>query len=88
MQVKNDPTVTDLRALRYLPSGSIEYKLDFDDQWEVLPQRPKKVAHFSSWPSMYTEPLKITDTKWSHLQELKKVIPKEYHNFYDEIKKK
>ncbi len=88
-KVVEDPLVTDLRALQYLPDGVIQYKLDFDSDWEVLPQRPKKVVEGKRvWPPMYKEELKIDDRKWGHLQELKKILPIEYHSFYDNLKKK
>lgn len=35
-----DPTVHDLRALQYLADGWIRYKLEFESDWEDLPQRP------------------------------------------------
>ena len=34
-----EPQVHDLRALRYLPTGQIEYKVDFSAEYAVLPQR-------------------------------------------------
>ena len=36
-----DPTVHDLRGLKYLPNGKIKFKLKLnnDVKWEVLPQR-------------------------------------------------
>ena len=34
-----DPTVHDLRALQYLADGQIQYKLDFESDWEDLLQR-------------------------------------------------
>jgi hypothetical protein len=87
-KVKNDPVVTDIRALKYLPNGDIECKLDFDDDWKKLPQRKNlKVNNEKSfWPPLHNDELKITKTKWMHLQELKNVIPKEYHNYYDALK--
>nr|CAH7727345.1 unnamed protein product [Callosobruchus chinensis] len=36
-----DPTVTEIRALRY-EQGIISYKLDFDQDFVPLPHRPKK----------------------------------------------
>jgi len=81
--VKNDPVVKDLQALRYLPDGSISFKLDFDEDWQPLPQRPKNTSKAGvSWPPMYKAPLKIERQKWLHLQELKDVMPPEYHHFY------
>lgn len=51
-QVKDDPTVINLRALRYNSSGVIPYKLQFDDEWWELPQRLKSMsgmAQFIFW---------------------------------------
>lgn len=86
LQVVSDPMVTDLRALRYLPTGEIQFKLDFDHDWSPLPQRSKTVTEKATWPRMYQEERKIKKEKYLHLQELKKVIPQEYHAFYDNLK--
>lgn len=81
--------VAHLRAIKYLKDGTIQYKLDFDDDWQDLPRRPKKISvQKSVWPPMYKDELKIEDRKWHHLQELKGVIPVEYHHFYDQLQKK
>ena len=29
--------------------------------------------------------MRISSTKWQHLQQLKKVLPKDYHQFYDAL---
>ena len=34
---------------------------------------------------MYKAPMLITSTKWQHLQQLKKALPKDYHHFYDAL---
>ena len=34
---------------------------------------------------MYKAHMRITSTKWQHLQQLKKVLPKDYHHFYDAL---
>nr|XP_022900236.1 uncharacterized protein LOC111413475 [Onthophagus taurus]XP_022905178.1 uncharacterized protein LOC111417195 [Onthophagus taurus]XP_022907172.1 uncharacterized protein LOC111418744 [Onthophagus taurus] len=85
-KVTNDPVVTDIRALQYLPNGNIYYKLDFDDEWRELPQRQKPVSQMVEWPQMYKEKRKIKFQKWQHLQLLKSVIPTDCHSFYDSLK--
>lgn len=86
-RIKNDPVVTDLRVLRYLPNGDIEYKVNFDKDYKLLPQR-KKSEQFTSpvYPTLHRAALPIETRKWQHLQELKSVIPSEYHHYYDTLK--
>lgn len=38
-----DPVVVDLRVIQYRPDGTINYKINFDDDWTELPVRPKKL---------------------------------------------
>ena len=68
-----DPTVTDIRALRYSPDGSIHYKLRFSEDWTLLPHRRSKVTprEFEMLPQLYTERLNISKTKFDHFQSLK-----------------
>lgn len=80
-----DPTVIDISALRYLPSGKIETKLDFDQQFEDLPRRPRPIDKSTVPKHMYSHRLPIPLRKWQHLQELKAVIPKDFHSFYDNL---
>lgn len=80
----NDPTVTDLRVIKYDPKGVIFYKLDFTDDFKELPRRPKIVKE-KEFPRLYMERLKIKKSKWEHLQQLKKVLPHDCHQFYDNI---
>jgi len=35
---------------------------------------------------LHAEELKIPKSKWEHLQQLKKVIPNDCHEFYNHIK--
>lgn len=84
-KVKDDPVVTDIRALKYSVEGIIFFKLSFDDEWKALPQRPKSITGLTVWPKLYKEPRKIKKEKYTHLKELKKIIPIEYHHFYDNI---
>ncbi|XP_022187517.2 uncharacterized protein LOC111046305 [Nilaparvata lugens] len=80
----SDPTVNDVCEYLYLPTGEIKYKLHFDEEFQVLPRRPKStlLGNFV-YPDSYKTRIKIADSKWEHLQQLKAVIPKDVHSFYD-----
>ena len=81
-----DPQVVDLRCLQYLPDGSVSYKINYTDQWRPLTQRQRKnKADDNAIFKMYKAPMRITSTKWQHLQQPKKVLPKDYHHFYDAL---
>ncbi|KAK6168332.1 hypothetical protein SNE40_020889 [Patella caerulea] len=86
-RVTGDPVVTDIRVLKYSPDGSITYKLDYNDEFGDLPRRSRSTSDVSSdentVPQLYPEPLPIKTSKYRHLQELKSVIPVDYHGFYD-----
>lgn len=79
-----DPVVTDLLQMIYLPDGSVRYKLSHTGQELLLPcsarlPGPRVLGR------RYTAPLKISKAKFKHLQELKRVIPVDYHTFYDSL---
>ena len=79
-------THLNLRCLQYLPDGSVSYKINYTDQWQPLPQRQRKnKADDNTITRMYKAPMRITSTRWQHLQKLKKVLPKDYHHFYDAL---
>lgn len=84
---KGDPLVTDIRCLKYNPSGIIEYKIDYSDEWMVMEKRKKNDISQSEKdvPNLYKEPLKIEIKKFENLQALKSVIPQDYHLFYDQL---
>lgn len=83
---KTDPTVSKIKSLKYLPSGNIEYKVNFDDEYNNLPTRIKTYdGHIEANP-LQSGPRPIQLSKWKHLQALKPVIPQEYHYFYDNLK--
>ncbi|XP_072386491.1 uncharacterized protein [Diabrotica undecimpunctata] len=63
VKVLHDPVVTDLRALRYLPTSTMEYKIDFDAEWAPLPQKVKQVNEQAHWPPMYKEARSIKKEK-------------------------
>ncbi|XP_062301193.1 uncharacterized protein LOC134006123 [Scomber scombrus] len=77
-----DPT--DVRAIRYNINGTMDFKTQHSDDW-----RPKQQLRHTSSPAvtqLYTNSLKIEEMKYKHLQELKEVIPKDFHSFYDNLK--
>lgn len=81
-----DPVVTNLRALLYKPCGSIQFKLDFDDTWSNLPLKRNESTSIIKEPSpLYQTRLKISQTKYQHLQELKSIIHTDHHHFYDSL---
>lgn len=80
-----DPTVHGLRALQYLADGRIRYKLDFESEWEDLPQRiniPKEPFH---WVPLFPAQLPITLRKFNDLQAMKPVLPRVAHQYYDNL---
>ncbi|XP_022197121.2 uncharacterized protein LOC111054395 [Nilaparvata lugens] len=82
-----DPVVTDIRVIRY-KDGEISVKTkSFDNEFLAIPQRKRRntVAKLAQFKQLHKEPLKITKTKWTHLQQLKSVIPTDCHPFYDTI---
>lgn len=85
-RVKNDHTVSDLRSLLYLPNGSVKYKVNFDENHIDLPTRIKSYSCHIEPKPLFSEPLAIPPNKWKNLQDLKPVIPQEYHFFYDNLK--
>ncbi|KAK7101154.1 hypothetical protein V1264_023990 [Littorina saxatilis] len=79
-----DPQVVDIRCLKYLPDGTVHNKLHYSDEWQPLPQRRRR-AHGDPGVinQLYRARLPIKDTKWQHLQQLKEVLPADYHHYYD-----
>lgn len=70
-----DPTVQDIRALKYNSDGSIDFKVRHSDDFKPLPARQMKkvkVVPFQALPSLYKGSLKIKKEKYDNLQFLKK----------------
>ena len=64
--------------------GELQYQL----HWPVAtpPQRRRKnKADDNTITKIYRAPMRITSTKWQHLQQLKKILPQDYHHFYDAL---
>ncbi|CAH1099152.1 unnamed protein product [Psylliodes chrysocephalus] len=83
----NDPTVNDIKVIKYTPDGNIQVELDFNDDFQDLPQRrvEKPVPDLQSFPQLRKAPIKIKKQKWEHLQQLKAVISQDCHSFYDNL---
>jgi hypothetical protein len=71
--------VTDIRCLRYTPNMELFYKLNYSDNWTIMPH---KVSN-GQYPigKLYMQQIPIKNSKWTHLQELLHVIPQRYHFF-------
>ncbi|WAR25418.1 hypothetical protein MAR_011122 [Mya arenaria] len=81
--------VTDIRVLKYNTDGSIAYKLNHSDEFGDIPKpRSSRVANPSisdRVENLYSHRLSIRKQKYEHLQQLKSVIPRDYHSFYDTL---
>ncbi|KAK5648045.1 hypothetical protein RI129_002937 [Pyrocoelia pectoralis] len=78
--------LNDLCAIQYRPNGKLYYKLNFDDDWMLLEKRlSRKSQEVGNIVPLYQNPLPITKSKYDHLQQLKEVIPADYHIFYDTL---
>lgn len=75
--------------IKYTPDGNIQVKLSFDENepFQNLPQRQngRRVANLGSFKQLHHAPLKIKRRKYNDLQDLKKVLPKDCHAFYDAL---
>ncbi|CAG5055137.1 unnamed protein product [Parnassius apollo] len=83
-----DPTVTNLRVLKYTSDGMIVYKLRHSSTiWEEFPIRTKKISciPWDEIPQLYSTRLKIKKEKYQDLQTLKHTMEKDYHKFYDDL---
>ena len=60
--------------------------INYKDQWRPQPQRRRKnKADDNTITKMYKAHMCITSTKWQHLQQMKKILPKDYHHFYEAL---
>lgn len=88
-RVSGDDCVVDLRVLKYNPNGTIEFKKHFESEFTPLPRRPKNISTLlSNVPRLYESRLPILESKYEHLQQLKTVIPRDCHQFYDDLPSK
>ncbi|XP_008185188.1 uncharacterized protein LOC100161732 isoform X2 [Acyrthosiphon pisum] len=86
---KGDPEVRDIRAIKYDPTTQkIYFKLNFDDQYQEIPKyhkAKKKVDINKEVTSLYQNRMVLSFSKWSDLQKLKIVLPRDVHDFYDNL---
>lgn len=75
----------DICGIKYNNNGKIEYKLNFNDEWQELPHRPRKLNNFKGWQKLFQEKRKISAIKFRHLQDLLAVLPQDCHPFYNNL---
>lgn len=82
-----DMVVTDVRALKYTPDGSIYFKLRHSaSDWSQLTHRKGFSAPKADELSrLFETRRKIKKQKFQHLQEQKKVLSVDTHAFYDTL---
>ncbi|GFO04040.1 hypothetical protein PoB_003054500 [Plakobranchus ocellatus] len=73
--------VTSICALRYSEDGSLCYKLNFSDDWEILPLGRRNQIPTADPHRLYKCKRKIKKSKFDHLQFLKAVLPAEVQHF-------
>lgn len=77
-----DPKVTNIRLIYYSPNELIKVKLNFDGDFVDLPQRATpRFNKLIDFLCLLQSPIKITNRKWNHLQDLKEVIPLDCHPY-------
>nr|CAH7736180.1 unnamed protein product [Callosobruchus chinensis] len=81
----NDPTVTNIRVLNYEADGKIRFKLNFEDDLAVMPQRSKEIDLNYSPKRLYQNRRKISNVKYVHLQDMKTTLTKETQHYYDNL---
>ena len=70
----------------------MHYKLRHPDEWEELPKprvhrgRDHREEQHNELLRLYNEKRPIAEKKFKSLQELKLVMPMDYHAFYDNLK--
>ena len=84
-----DPVVTDICCLKYVSDGRILYKLRFPEEYRELHKKSTRqtvqTENQIQLPRLHASPIPIKSSKFNHLQELKSVIPADYHGFYDTL---
>jgi hypothetical protein len=80
----NDPTVNNLRVLKYEPSGVISFKTNYEDDFNDLPRRPKKIVE-NQPKRLFSKRLEISFKKFSDLAVLKNHFTPEVQTFYNDL---
>ena len=87
----NDPTVNDIKQLKFTQDGTIYYKLAHnEEQFRILPVM-RRLAAPNTHPilnQLYTEPRPLTAQKYKYLQELAETVPEFFRLYYDRLPKK
>lgn len=55
------------------------FKVNFNDEYNSLPTRIKEHTGYTEPKPLHIGQLPIQPSKWKYLQDLKPVIPPEYH---------
>ena len=82
---KGDPVVTNLKWIQYKPELSLNIKLNFSDEFSTLPRRIKIPSDEIVLEPLYHSKIPLQASKFKHLQELKSVLPKDVHSYYDKM---
>lgn len=85
---KGDPTVNNVRAFLYKPTGEVCFKLRHPQDYVLLPQRRHLPQENPAPFPLYNSLIEITQSKFNQLQQLKPFIDRDYHPFYDCLKYK
>ena len=82
-----DPTVHELRGLRYQSNGNILYKLGYGSncEWEVMPRRIHIPDVPLSWVSIFGGRQPISLRKFNDLQSMKHVLPSHTYHYFDTL---
>lgn len=78
-----------LHVIRYNINGTMDFKIQHSADWTPFSKHQQIQHTTSTSPAvtpLYTESLKIKEMKYRHLQDLKEIIPKDFHSFYDNLK--
>ncbi|KAJ8893466.1 hypothetical protein PR048_006064 [Dryococelus australis] len=81
----HDPIVNDIKVIKYSPDGTIQVKLNFDDEYIDLPHRTSRneYGNFCDFPQLINEPIK---TKYNtRSANTYRIIPVDCGPFYDSL---
>ena len=82
-----EPTVHQLRALKYTVDGKIKYKFGFSKGilFQKLPQKINIPIELFTSIQMFNHLHHIPLRKYQALQSMKQVLPKDAHHYYDTL---
>ena len=71
---------------RYNVDGSLEYRINHSDAWKPYESPSlRKKTNVTTVAPLYNSRRPIKALKFKHLQELKQVLHKDFHGFYDAL---